>query len=1189
MTNYRSFEGLNDWEASGRTAITRSNDPLVKELLRACSAGERVCVHYSGGSGPPRQRWIKPKAVYTKDGYSATYVEAFCEERHADRVFRTDRMRLVKAVGQSAPQARIANGDRPAVQPRSRKTASVAAGATSSQSVRRVTTRGAKAPRTKPAWQRFNRFVSYYLDCIREDEGFGVGVRLKDAGDKWLPLLGQQEWSTSGEDSLVVPLSEADRSFASYVLQGGTSTSLLYGYPIAVLNGRDGSTTTMFPVFVLPVDHSIQGSILKIARADDWPRLNPSFTEALGLRAEETRALLDGLGLGLSNTEPPEGGLGALGLRLAELQVLGEVAEVIDPQALNTPTGRPIEVGKTGVFNWSGLFFSDRPTYTKSLERELTQLRDFVSEEDLDESALRFFFDPDVVTRDIRGRQGRNDVTVVSPLNEAQVQSVAAGLDSSVTVVTGPPGTGKSQVVVNLLANALLAGQSVLFSSRNNKAVEVVEARTSALSRGRLLLRAGSRYSNRDFRAEIVKFLTHVLATQAGEAERAEARRLRDRLEVIKNQQESVLDRLERVRVARDRVNELDLLIAPLLQALPLGRRKQLKLLARDEMLGKATKVIGSYPIESPDVPVAPANEHINWFRHLRNKGVARKAINLLRAYEELIPELLRVENLAHVCREDLGRGIEELRRTLGLAASVSEYKRAFELLMEAGSPVPLAEQMLQLENDALDLGRALVDTEGDLVAARLDSSSRRALGELKATMERLSGEGLESSAYAKLRAELNRVFPQVTRAVPLWCVTNLSVGGTFPLGAGLFDLVVIDEASQCDIPSAIPLLYRAKKAMIIGDPNQLRHISKLAKSRDRQLQHVHDLENTSDQPYTFGTNSLFDLASSSAVGVRVTELVEHFRSHEDIVRFSNSQWYGGRLRVCTDYEHLMSVPGGLGVEWTDAGASSASRSRAQRNTAPEEAAAIVDLLCKLAATPDFRGSLGVVTPFRAQANLIKRLVNERLEIDQIQRTDLIVDTAHGFQGDERDVVFLSPCVNRDLSAGGRLFLTHTENLFNVAITRARSRLHVVGDLNGCLNCGIEYVERFAAEYGPVSRRMRDEYLPWVASQDNVGYYERPLYQALVAEGLKPIPQYSEGPYKLDLALVLDGLKLNVEVDGEYFHSTWSGDQARLDLRRDIRLIERGWKIKRFWAQEVRDDVERCAREVLALVEASSG
>jgi very-short-patch-repair endonuclease len=166
--------------------------------------------------------------------------------------------------------------------------------------------------------------------------------------------------------------------------------------------------------------------------------------------------------------------------------------------------------------------------------------------------------------------------------------------------------------------------------------------------------------------------------------------------------------------------------------------------------------------------------------------------------------------------------------------------------------------------------------------------------------------------------------------------------------------------------------------------------------------------------------------------------------------------------------------------------------------------------------------------------------------------------------------------------------LTETENLFNVAITRARSKLHVMGDLNGCLTCGIDYIERFAREYGSGSVVPADNRLPWTSAEDKVGYYERPLYEALVAHGLKPIAQYSEGPYKLDLALISGGLKLDVEVDGEYFHSTWSGEQARLDLRRDIRLIERGWKTKRFWAQEVRDDAERCAREVLSITETAS-
>ena len=62
------------------------------------------------------------------------------------------------------------------------------------------------------------------------------------------------------------------------------------------------------------------------------------------------------------------------------------------------------------------------------------------------------------------------------------------------------------------------------------------------------------------------------------------------------------------------------------------------------------------------------------------------------------------------------------------------------------------------------------------------------------------------------------------------------------PLEPGFFDLVVIDEASQCDIASALPLLFRAKAAVIIGDPKQLRHISAIPARRDRELLQKHNL-----------------------------------------------------------------------------------------------------------------------------------------------------------------------------------------------------------------------------------------------------------------------------------------------------------------------------------------------------------
>ena len=71
------------------------------------------------------------------------------------------------------------------------------------------------------------------------------------------------------------------------------------------------------------------------------------------------------------------------------------------------------------------------------------------------------------------------------------------GLSAPLTVVTGPPGTGKSQVVISLLANMAWQGGSVLFASKNNHAVDVVESRANELGPLPLLLRAGQGRASR--------------------------------------------------------------------------------------------------------------------------------------------------------------------------------------------------------------------------------------------------------------------------------------------------------------------------------------------------------------------------------------------------------------------------------------------------------------------------------------------------------------------------------------------------------------------------------------------------------------------------------------------------------------------------------------------------------------------
>lgn len=76
--------------------------------------------------------------------------------------------------------------------------------------------------------------------------------------------------------------------------------------------------------------------------------------------------------------------------------------------------------------------------------------------------------------------------------------------------------------------------------------------------------------------------------------------------------------------------------------------------------------------------------------------------------------------------------------------------------------------------------------------------------------------------------------FTPLLEAFPCWCVTTYAISGSLPMKSGLFDVAIIDEASQCDIASCFPILFRAKKAVIVGDDKQLPHLSFLEKAKEQ-------------------------------------------------------------------------------------------------------------------------------------------------------------------------------------------------------------------------------------------------------------------------------------------------------------------------------------------------------------------
>jgi len=193
--------------------------------------------------------------------------------------------------------------------------------------------------------------------------------------------------------------------------------------------------------------------------------------------------------------------------------------------------------------------------------------------------------------------------------------------------------------------------------------------------------------------------------------------------------------------------------------------------------------------------------------------------------------------------------------------------------------------------------------------------------------------------------------------------------------------------------------------------------------------------------------------------------------------------------------------------------------------------------------------------------------------------------------------MFFSPVVSKGITRGAIGFLNKTGNLFNVAITRARAALIVVGDRSAILSGEVAYLSKFSKYVGLLStkkdirepdhgRNLGAEYPP-VSNSESVSDWERIFYRAMYKEGIRAIPQYSVEKYMLDFAVVHGARRLNIEVDGERYHRNWDGELCRRDQIRNQRMIELGWDVKRFWVYQIRDDMNTCVQNVIDWVRCS--
>lgn len=1014
-----------------------------------------------------------------------------------------------------------------------------------------------------PDW--IKNLLGYYIECAREDTGHEIQVSLSDSGTRFIPWRFSADlWHLNAGD-LTVQLAEGQRGFATELNRvqraGG---SLFYGYP-AYIEPR-GMDVSVVPLLIWPLSYELDRLEIRIRAEPDWPLVNSVYLRKVASTPDEHGAVLESLGLLETEDDPPDRLLEDVLARMGDMDLGPGPVEPLDPAALEDG---PLSPAVPGIFNRAGLFMGERPRFTAGLIRDLEEMA-ASGAPGWKDTALGTMLG---VQQETTGQAG--PAVEVVPLNDEQRQAVRQATSSPLTAVTGPPDTGKSQIVVSMIADSYLRGRRVLFTSKNNKAVDVVEDRVYAMAPNPLMIRTGSRAGDRDLRHELVLRLTAMLSLRPSEEDRLRHREVEARYDELRGEEKDLWAELRAIRLANSRLSDLDREQAGHVgdySSVEWQRLKAADCIADIAGLKAALSVTGRY-LSDPAGLLDRLSRRLSRSKDLRRIQSAGLEIR----------ERCRALDPCPGDERSMGAWHTWLTRSLSTARAldaIDAYRRAFDQLAELRSRDEVARQLRRVRAGMTACGAELVSLHSKLASDRLTSADRLTVGNFRALQERLANDQVGGRKFVELRREMTRLFGEISRLIPVWCVTNLSARSSLPLKPNLFDLLIIDEASQCDIASALPLLYRSRRAVVIGDSQQLRHIARIEQRRDQQLQTSYGLT-ANDQIYAYEQNSLYDLTVTVGAVETPILLRNHYRSHSDIVGFSNRMWYRDGLRVWTDYSRLKVPPDGvLGIRWTDV-AGSATRPPAGSIYIRAEADAVVDRVFDLLVNRGFDGTVGVVTPFRPQANMISERISQRVAADVLSRAQLIVETAHGFQGDERDVVLFSPCVSNDLPRGALSFLTKTSNLFNVTITRARSLLHVVGNRNACATSGVPHIRQFADYCARVETLGTSPYATTLASDGHIGPGEEPLYHALVARGLNPLPQHPVNQYRLDLAIVSGDIRIDVEVDGESTHL-----DPRLDAERDCMLENLGWRVVRFWNRQIRDDLDGCVRKVLDLVPA---
>jgi very-short-patch-repair endonuclease len=416
-----------------------------------------------------------------------------------------------------------------------------------------------------------------------------------------------------------------------------------------------------------------------------------------------------------------------------------------------------------------------------------------------------------------------------------------------------------------------------------------------------------------------------------------------------------------------------------------------------------------------------------------------------------------------------------------------------------------------------------------------------------------------------------------VQKLKPVFMMSPLSVAQFLPPGKIMFDLLVIDEASQIAPEDALGAIARARQIVVVGDHKQLpptNFFKRVNAGDDGGSDDDAGDEIDVDRPSDF--ESILTLARTHGVAERM--LSWHYRSkHPSLIALSNDECYGGRLLLPPSPLKGNSTSG-LSLVLTERGHYGRGGTRCD----VVQARAVVEAICEhLKSSPNF--SLGVVCLSINQRDAIEDIIDQlgiRAGADAFSpKADerLFVKNLEAIQGDERDVMFISIGygVDRDGRMSqdfGPISREGGDRRLNVLISRARHKCVVFSSISSA-DIGADSsmrgtrMLRAFLHFAETGKIAQGEIPP---EPDFDSPFEEAVARVITEAGYTYHSQVGVSGFRIDLGVINPARPgrfiLGVECDGAAYHSARSA-RDRDRLRQEV-LEGLGWKLHRIWSTD---------------------